>query len=166
MPVNAESPEIVAAVQWWTDILRARPPEDDGDADQSALANFVIDNYVPLPSEQQLAVFARALPALIIAQFQDYGGYGYNDWDVAVAEGRPNIGGAFRVLNVDYHPALALAAAAREAGIDALNFPCKTAMWINPGCVKVSCGYRAPAEVIYGEEVRADVPEEGGHDRD
>lgn len=60
-------------------------------------------------------------------------------WD----ESEPNRGSALRTLHVDYAADDMLSATYQAAGgqIHVNVFPIKTTMWVNPGTVRVRCGY-------------------------
>ncbi len=123
--------EIRAAVEWWKGVLRRPPRHDNGEEMQSAFANVLAANLEPLP-EEQVERFGVALA------------------DGLVGFVRPERN---NYLAVDYAPKGILLEAAEKAGIEIgnldLRFPFKTGMWIEPGRVTVSCGYRAPLERIY-----------------
>jgi hypothetical protein len=133
--------EIEAAVRWWVSALRS-PHFDNGDALQSGLARMAASRVNV--SEEALVTFGRLLaerlPAFLRAGW----------WDKAIAENCQSLGSAARVLVCDYGPGGLLRDCASDAGVPGLRFPFKTCMRINPGCVQVGCGYRAPFEVIYG----------------
>lgn len=56
------------------------------------------------------------------------------------------------VLSVDYGPDKDLYEAAEAAGVNKMNFPWKTTMWIDKNHVSVSYGYRTPEEILYANK--------------
>jgi hypothetical protein len=125
--------EIAAAVNWWADQLRGPAKMDNGDAFGSA-------KDLPPVTEEQIEKFKASLTEKLPAYLGRY----WNPED-------PLCGSYFRTLSVDYDPCALLSDAADYAGIDAqgLRFPIKTVMWIDPGEVRVACGYGAADVVVW-----------------
>jgi hypothetical protein len=147
--------EVAAAAKWWADAMSAADTkQDNGDAGQSAFAALCRGGVAPLsPSERE--VFEAAL----CDEIQRYVIRG--DWDRAITE--PGWASSNRTVGVDYGPDRVLSAAAdavlatitdegqrrkNDARLSLL-WPIKTHMWINPGSVMVSHGYRAERVQIY-----------------
>jgi hypothetical protein len=134
-------PEVEAAAHWWVGTI-CGPPQNDsgGDPYFDALKTAFSQKTEPIGPEvrDKLYDYLCVTIAAKVAR---------TEWRTDV----PNWGSGMRTIHCDYHPDNALEAAAQKAGIYDLYFRCpiKTIMWINPGEVKVSCGYRAPDEVIY-----------------
>lgn len=119
--------EIEVAAKWWADQLRTKPKHDNGDATQTAMLALATEYQTPV-TDIQIDNFQRSLELRLIERCGDSGSH----------------------LGVDYGPDTILANASMDAGIEtAYRFPVKTNMWVQPGCVKVSCGYRAPIEILY-----------------
>jgi hypothetical protein len=95
---------IKTAAKWWTDKLRKQQPHDNGDR-SSWLAMRLIDMVTKPVSENQLNRFQKALEE-IIDQNLNLKEYGFG-------------------LHCDYGPDHMLFGAARQANIDANNFPYK-----------------------------------------
>jgi hypothetical protein len=147
-------PEVQAAADWWGDRLAHPGQQDCGDAFQNGFATALMLTVVmrtPMTADER-ALFVERLATRIEAHF-----VATPDWERA--KGEPNWGSACRVLGVDYGPNLmlasALVAAVGNTRADTLSllWPIKTMMWINPGEVKVSHGYRADPIVIYPAKV-------------
>jgi hypothetical protein len=135
-------PEIKCAAAWWANKLREEPRHDNGDDFQSAFATMVARQR-PRPTEEQIQRFEEKLTELIALQ----PGFGPDMWDPK----DPIRAGAYRGLYVDYHPTEEMVKAAEAAGIKGISLllPIKTSMSINPGSVRVGCGYKAPMVEIY-----------------
>lgn len=137
-------PEVQAGAEWWGEILKRPAPQDNGDLFQSAFAQLVAD-AIGRPSPEQIERFVRWLA------------WGFQTSRIVSWDPRErHWGGASRVISIDYAPDTLLVLAACRAGItgciDPL-FPIKTVMWINPGSVKVRCGYSGAVTTIYqGDE--------------
>lgn len=117
--------EIKAAAKWWADQLRSKPKHDNGDGFHNALMSLLAERITPLP-ESEIQKFQDCLEDVLKKNEYIY------------------------CVSVDYGACGNLASAADAAGINIQDrLPVKTNMWIEPGKVKVSCGYRAPIEVIY-----------------
>ena len=131
--------EVECAAKWWADQLRQSPTHDNGDGFQSALLALV-SNREPLLSEAQIALFEQILANKLQVQVDR------SDWNPE----KPELGGAWRMVSVDYDPCPVLYDAAERVGIDVgYRFPIKTHMWIDPGSVKVAVGYGAREREIY-----------------
>jgi len=123
--------EITAAVEWWASQLTQRPINQTGDKEVD-FSLFSFSSFITVQplTDQQIETFKAALRDKLEA-------LSTTDEDL--------------YLVCDYEPKDMLEAAADEAGITEQNhrFPMKTNMWIDPGCVTVSCGYAAPVQTIY-----------------
>lgn len=148
MTETIRRPEVTAAAEWWADVM-ARPGQQDiGDAFQSGFATalaMTVAMRAPMTDAEKLLFTER-----IATRLEAHVAAG---WDRATTE--PGWGTSFRCIGVDYGPCLLLASAliaavgqTRAQELDLL-WPLKTRMWIDPGCVKVSHGYRAEPVVIY-----------------
>ena len=138
--------EIQAAAKWWADQLRApalhrsgvnKPEGYSGDIWYDVMANAESADMPPL-DEAQIAAFEAALierlPAFCVE----------NNWRPA------DPGWGNRYLGVDYHPSGILKAAAEAVGLSLTGrLPSKSAMWIDPGEVRVARGYGQPPVSIY-----------------
>lgn len=133
--------EIRAAVDWWAERLARNEFQDNGDDYQSVFATLVASE-TDVPNERQLQMFRDILTASIKAKITGAGSWNVDEpmWG-ACTEGR--------CIGVDYGPEPLLRDAATSAGINTNRFPIKTCMWISPGTVKVSHGYRAQDKQIY-----------------
>lgn len=134
--------EVIAAAKWWADQLDSEVKHDNGDKEQSRLANFAASQLEPI-TEEQYCNFREALQNEIDAYLQER-----NNW----RPDEPQRG--HRWIGTDYHPCAVIQKAADAAGITqaSLRFPIKTGMWIDPGEVRIARGYRAPIETIYKRE--------------
>lgn len=137
-------PEIKCAAAWWANKLREEPLHDNGDHFQSELITSAARRR-PRPSEEQIRRFEAKLAELIALQ----PGFGDDMWDTK----DPIRAGAYRGLHVDYHPTKEMEIAAEDAGIRGIEFllPIKTNMFIDPGSVRVGCGYKTPLVEIYAK---------------
>ena len=119
---------IKVAAKWWADQLRT-PVFDNGVAEHGALAEIVNSTKTAIPKEK-LDAFQKALESRLL-------------------------GSDIRTLAVDYGPDRTLHDAALSAGLDAgmTSFPWKTVMILSDTVLKAACGYGAPFEIIYGNEV-------------
>lgn len=133
--------ELDAAVDWWANVIMD-PKQDNGDYLQSSMLSF-ISRGIKRPSNKEIEIFKVSLKKAITEFWREYN-IKWNKFD-------PTLGSYDRCISVDYRPCSILARAAKEAGISENLFPCKTSMWIDPGSVKVSYGYRALVEEIYRE---------------
>jgi hypothetical protein len=142
MSDTAIKPEIKCAAAWWANKLREDPRHDNGDPFQSAFFTAA-GRARPRPSEEQIRQFEEKLAELIALQ----PGFAPDMWDPK----DPIRAGAYRGLHVDYHPTKEMEEAAEAAGIKGIGLllPIKTNMFINPGSVRVGCGYKAPLVEIY-----------------
>lgn len=122
---------IKTAAKWWTDKLRERAPHSNGDNSPESLLAMALADIMTTPmSEKQLAKFQKALEESIDHYLKDYG----------------------LVLYCDYGPDNLLFGAAKQAKINANNFPYKTKLFIEKEgdeyYVMTSAGYSQPfAEV-------------------
>jgi len=124
--------EAELAAKWWGDKLSCGFSHDNGDAMQSALANFGKDSRVR-PDANQIESFRRALAKLITEKTS---------------------GERKRLrISVDYHPNEDLWEAGKTAGIVNLELPIKTNMIIQPGSVEVSEGYGAKFIELMSKEL-------------
>jgi BTG family protein len=142
MSDTAIKPEIKCAAAWWANKLREEPRQDNGDPLQSAFATAAALTR-RRPNEEQIQRFEAKLAELIALQ----PGFQPDMWD----PNNPTRAGAYRGLHVDYHPPEEMVEAAEAAGIRDIDLllPIKTNMFIDPGSVRVGCGYKAPLVEVY-----------------
>jgi hypothetical protein len=135
-------PEIKCAAAWWANKLREEPRQDNGDPLQSAFATAAALTR-RRPNEEQIQRFEAKLAELIALQ----PGFQPDMWDT----NNPTRASAYRGLHMDYHPTEEMVEAAEAASIRDINLllPIKTNMFIDPGSVRVGCGYKAPLVEIY-----------------
>jgi len=133
-------PEVACAAKWWADQLRGDPMHDAGDAMMNAMAAWASGRISRL-SEADILRFEQELETVLQAYVIKKG------WH----PDRPGWGN--RDVGTDYHPDGTLDQAAQAAGLGdlSLQLPYKTMMWVNPGSVTVSRGYRAPVVEIFHE---------------
>lgn len=148
-PKIAIFPEVLCAASWWGKQLRGKPIQDNGDLMQTILVTALTGIESPL-KEEDVARFERWLAYSIQLRItrQQWPGESGNGW----RPDQPNFGSANRVIHNDYGPDAVLVIASRLAGIPgnlSNRFPIKTCMWVNPGDVKVRCGYSAKEESIF-----------------
>lgn len=125
MSIGVHPDIITAAALWWSDRLRTRAKQDNGDPGLVlAVALLLAEER---PSADQVDKFEQALLELLKAT--------------------PGV----EVLSCDYGPEGLLAEAARHAGIahHCPPFPMKTVMWISGRDVRVKYGYGTPVQTIY-----------------
>lgn len=131
-PLAADSPEVTAAVKWWTDILGKNTPSTVGDAQVDMMLDLTrAVSGAARPTDEQVAAFEAELTKLVA---QDHArsvesGSTYNTV----------------ILSVDYHPEDLLRSALAAAGISeqSARFPVKTVMWVDAGRVTLRKGYGA-----------------------
>jgi hypothetical protein len=136
------SPEIYAAVEWWANQLLGPCHVDAGDpTGQIEAVTMWAQNTRDQPGEHQIERFRIALSALTASMCAA------TSW----LECEPMRGSACRTLGVDYGPDATLRCALDFAGIQGGNLvlPIKTVMWIDPGSVKVRCGYHGGEVVLW-----------------
>lgn len=148
-PRIAIFPEVQCAASWWGKQLRGNPIQDNGDLMQTIWMNALAVPESPL-KEEDVTRFARWLAYSIQLRVtrQQWPGESGRGWRPE----EPNFGSANRVIHNDYGPDAILVIASRLSGVPgnlSNRFPIKTCMWINPGEVKVRCGYSAKEESIY-----------------
>ncbi len=135
--------EIEVATTWWADQLRQVPKHDNGDLMHNALAAWASERTRRVITEDQIERFRTELVERWVKR-------NTGNW----RPGAPGWGSSLRVLATDYAPAGELAEALEAAEITQGNLvlPIKTMMWIDPGEVKVSCGYGAGIETLYNNQ--------------
>jgi hypothetical protein len=128
---------VIAAAKWWADALRD-PGIDNGETDPMAIGiALMAKSSIPRPSPEQLEAFRAALEV----RLEEMLNARPEDWEEAKKERMH--GSIFRCVGVDYGPDEILARAGEDAGFATVTlWPWKTYMWINPGDVHVSAGYR------------------------
>ena len=139
------SPEVEAAVQWWTTQLIITSSSTTGDPHADADAELVRSwgaSRNDTPTKIQIDWFRKALRALIAV-------YCAETWK----PDNPEWGAACRSVGVDYGPDHILDCALRFGGIrgGVLTLPIKTSMKIGPGKVEVKVGYGGDTVIIYRE---------------
>lgn len=117
------------AARWWAERIVGNTRHDNGDTNlSSAFAMWMADAGQETPSRAQIETFEAALIRGIEELARCMG-------DVP--------------LFCDYGPGGILHNAAEESGINELNFPFKTGMFVSPDQVRVSAGYAQPYETIW-----------------
>lgn len=136
--------QIRVAAKWWTDQLRTRSKQDNGDALSNLFVGMMQEYGVFDVSAEQADVFEEALAEALRCSFRR----------VPWLDENPRFGSGLRAVGCDYHADRVLSQAAAVAGIpaDCPPFPMKTIMWIDPDCVRVRHGYGAKVEVLWGED--------------
>lgn len=120
--------EIKAAAKWWADCLRTPKRHNNGDSLHNGMMALLMERSAPIEADK-IDRFQEELEKSLRGRTRDW-------------------------ISVDYGPDITLTDACGRAEIEDIGyrFPVKTCMWINPGEVKVSCGYRAPEEILYKED--------------
>ena len=118
----------VVAARWWAERIVGNTRHDNGDTNlSSAFAMWMADAGQEKPSIAQIITFEAA----VIRGIEEY-------------PHQDLVG-----LCCDYGPGGILHDAAEEAGINELNFPFKTNMFVAKDRVRVSAGYAQPYETIW-----------------
>ena len=121
---------IETAVNWWAKKIHTPFHHDNGANDSAnVMACFFADMGRKFSTEEQVEVFKRELTALLTDEYENR--FGKSEYG--------NI-----IIGCDYRPCTMLNNAAKVAGINDLNFPFKTYMYIEAEKVKVSDGYCKP----------------------
>ena len=116
------------AAEWWAKEIRGFTRHDNGDSSlSSSWAMLLADIWQEAPSEEQVEIFKT----VVIKGIEEF-------------LYKPPV-----CLCSDYGPDGVLLDAANEARINALNFPFKTNMFVEPNQVRVSAGYAQPYETIW-----------------
>ena len=116
------------AAEWWAKKISGYTRHDNGDSSlSSSLAMLLADIGQEAPSEEQVEIFKTA----VIKGIEEF-------------KYKPPV-----YLCSDYGPGGILLDAANEASINAMNFPFKTNMLVEPKQVRVSAGYAQPYETIW-----------------
>jgi hypothetical protein len=135
-------PEAVAAAAWWADRLAAGARTHDvGDREASERISQVAALVARQREQAQIERFRDALADLVEEHLAA------RVWRPT----EPKFGSGLRVIDIDYAPHPVLTRAAERAGfrLGGLDLPLKTAMWINPGEVRVAEGYSAPIATVW-----------------
>lgn len=136
---DAVGQELNVAAEWWANKLKVPQPQDNGDGLQSALTTIVSHkNFTRIPDD---------LVGLFKIKLRDELLKGHARVSFKPDAPRSTFGG----FGTDYGPDGCLWRAGEQAGvkIHSTTFPIKTIMWIKPGKVTVSQGYRAEVKTIY-----------------
>ena len=124
----------VVAAAWWAGKIGGNTRHGNGDTSlSSAFAMWMADAGQETPSSEQINAFKTALIR------------GIEELALRMRE---------VPLFCDYGPGGILHNAAEEAGINELNFPFKTGMFVSPDQVRVSDGYAQPWESIWERRER------------
>ena len=116
------------AAEWWTEKISGNCQHSNGDASLSSMITMCLaDRGQEKPNLEQLDTFKAA----VIKGIEEYPYSHEID------------------LYCDYGPGLILRDAANEAGINHLNFPFKTGMFVSANQVRVKDGYGKPYEIIW-----------------
>lgn len=121
-----------AAADWWAASI-TESKQDNGDAFQSVMVNFVVSKISTSPTEDQLNLFK----SLFIGELS----LGLTTFSSKTHE----------FIGVDYHPDHVLEICAKAANINPIRFPMKSGMSLDyKECtVKAARGYRAEFKQIY-----------------
>ncbi len=141
--------EVKVAAKWWSKNICLNN-QDTGDL---ILNTFMREFHcAPNLTDEKRKSFEEALIDRITERYNYLEKKLGIKWDSE----NPSFGSAHRTLSVDYAADKILTNAAKDVGIKITNgtFPCKTTMWVMPGKVKVSHGYRSPIEIIYIKLIR------------
>lgn len=139
--------EAQAAARWWANHLTADGDVRTGDAMQEILTLGARAKSLATVTAEQVEAFTAHLESSVLELIRDE----HSGWDKAVEQGEPHIGGAFRKLEVDYHPDKILQGALDAAQIQRRAggwLPLKTVMKVDPGRLRVKVGYRAEWEEL------------------
>lgn len=118
----------VVAAEWWAKKIGGEIHHDNGDnSPLNKLAMLMADSAQTRPTEAQIEVFKAA----VIKGIEGYPYSGEID------------------IYCDYWPGLILSDAAEEAGINKMNFPYKTGMYVSEKEIRVKEGYGQPYETIW-----------------
>jgi hypothetical protein len=131
--LNAHEREIVAAVDWWKQVLLRQPFKDAGSRGDESMQFAEVAGW--------LLSLKNAPDAEAVERF----GVLLHDWLAANWC-------KWQILDCDYHPGHPLGELAKQAGVSDLAFPWKTTMWVREGHVSVRHGYGADEQVLYSAE--------------
>lgn len=124
----------VVAAEWWAKKIGGEIHHDNGDnSPLNKLAMLMADSAQKKPTEAQINTFKAA----VIKGIEEYP-YKVDEIDIYC----------------DYGPGLILRDAAEEAGINKMNFPYKTGMYVSEKEVRVKEGYGTPYETIWRKEAK------------
>lgn len=129
------------AVELWVSLLR-KPVYDNGDRSFTGIMTTALIEQMPKNNDEEtLARFGQELRKILLEPLE---------W-----ESSPRQDGAtqkystlFNDLDVDYHPNIPLAEAAKRAGLK-MEFPIKTQMRLRENYLTFAVGYGAPTEYHY-----------------
>lgn len=134
--------EIQVAAKWWADQLRTKARQDNGDFMHNAMMAILTRQQQPIEKQKGDLFEAKLIELLTKERNERQSATNVNEY----------YRNGMSCLSVDYGADLTLRKAAEEAGVDIdMRLPVKTNMWIEQGKVSVSCGYRAPIEILYSE---------------
>lgn len=123
----------VVAARWWAERIVGNTRHDNGDTNlSSSFAMWMADAGQETPNRAQIETFEAA----VIRGIEEY-----PHQDLVGVD-----------LCCDYGPGGILHDAAEEAGINELNFPFKTNMFVAKDRVRVSAGYAQPYETIWEKQ--------------
>lgn len=124
----------VVAAEWWSKKIGGEIHHDNGDnSPLNNLAMLMADSAQQKPTEAQINTFKTS----VIKGIEQY----------------PLRSGEIDIY-CDYGPGLILRDAAEEAGINKMNFPYKTGMYVSEKEVRVKEGYGMPYETIWRKEAQ------------
>lgn len=117
------------AVEWWANKLYSKVPHSNGDNSfASVMACLLADSGMENVTDEKIDIFKKELTSQIEHEMP-------NRWSEVY-------------LGVDYNPSVNLRESAKKAGINVLNFPFKTDLYIHwegdNYSVYVHDGYRSP----------------------
>jgi hypothetical protein len=137
--LEACKPQFVAAADWWMNKLAGFPGRDAGftssDDPSGAMTRLMLlaASHAKAATTQQLLAFRDNLSDWLYQSYLKKVGTRYGHLS----------------LYCDYGPGWELWDIAKPLGIDDQRFPIKTCMWLDPGFVRVRCGYGADTVTIY-----------------
>jgi hypothetical protein len=139
--------QIEVAAKWWSDQLRTRTKQDNGDNGMAAMLMLMVSLQEPSHADKA-GVFEAHLIELLDVRLKDQ---------------------TSCILSTDYAPGGLLNSAAMKAGVPAHcpPFPMKTVMWIEADKVSVKHGYGAKEKVLWGAPaiaIEAESPQAEGED--
>lgn len=128
------------AVELWVDLLR-KPVYDNGDRSFTGVMTTALLDQMPKNNDEEtLARFGQELRKILLAPLE---------WESSRHDGTiQKYTTLFNDLDVDYHPNIPLAEAAKRSGLK-MEFPIKTQMWLREEYLTFAVGYGAPTEYHY-----------------
>lgn len=129
--MNKRHEAAIIAADWWVKKISSNAPHSNGDRSAINLFAMALADYGRSPiTEEQLDIFK----AEVVKGIEEY------PYNCAID------------LYCDYGPGLILRDAADKAGINHLNFPYKTGMYVSETEVRVKEGYGQPYDTIWRKQ--------------